>query len=207
MAEVNTGDSGGGKKGKHEKKRAKKSSTKIDMTPMVDLAFLLLTFFMLTTTFSKPQTMELTMPIKDKNVDSTKIKNSLALTVILSDHNKIYYYGGEFKDTTKLQLTDYSKDGIRKILLAKNKFVLDSISIITKEHDNKTISDAQFEKYKAKAQGSRDALFVLVKPDSLAKYGNVVDMLDELSICNVGKYALVSLFPQEKDKVKIFKKN
>ena len=207
MAEVNTGDSGGGKKGKHEKKRAKKSSTKIDMTPMVDLAFLLLTFFMLTTTFSKPQTMELTMPIKDKNVDSTKIKNSLALTVILSDHNKIYYYGGEFKDTTQLHTTDYSKDGIRKILLARNKFVLDTISIISKEHDNKQITDAQFDKYKAKAQGSRDALFVLVKPDSLAKYGNVVDMFYELSICNVGKYALVNLYPQEKDKIKNYKPN
>src|SRR3954470_189789 len=96
MSEVQSNDSGGGKGGKHNKVRAKKSSTHIDMTPMVDLAFLLLTFFMLTTTFSKPKTMEINMPDKKdlKPEDSTKIKESQALTVLLSANNKIVWYAG-----------------------------------------------------------------------------------------------------------------
>src|SRR5215210_6572262 len=95
MAEVQTGDSGGDKKGKHKKVRAKKNSTHIDMTPMVDLAFLLLTFFMLTTTFSKPKTMEINMPVKpDKPEEEQKIKESQALTILLTANNKIVWYTG-----------------------------------------------------------------------------------------------------------------
>ena len=79
MAEIQPKAEGG----KGGKKRAKKMSTKIDMTPMVDLAFLLLTFFMLTTTFNKPQTMEINMPVKDNTDNPTELKASKALTVIL----------------------------------------------------------------------------------------------------------------------------
>src|SRR3954470_24301232 len=93
MSEVQSNDSGGGKGGKHNKVRAKKSSTHIDMTPMLDLAFLLLTFFMLTTTFSKPKTMELNMP--DKEGEKKEVNN--ALTVLLTGDNKICYYPGAFK--------------------------------------------------------------------------------------------------------------
>src|SRR3954464_13793637 len=98
MAEVQQQDSSGG--GKHKKVRAKKNSTHIDMTPMVDLAFLLLTFFMLTTTFGKPKTMEITMPIKDPTIEPMPINN--ALTILLTDKDKIYWYFGEFKPETQL---------------------------------------------------------------------------------------------------------
>ena len=116
MSGVNTEQGGGNEKGgKHQKKRAKKSSTHIDMTPMVDLAFLLLTFFMLTTTFSKPKTIEITMPVKDG--EPQKVNN--ALTVLLSDKDKVFYYYGEYKTgETKLEQTDFSDNGIRKVLLA-----------------------------------------------------------------------------------------
>ena len=80
MAEVNTG---GGGAGKHEKKRAKKSSTRIDMTPMVDLAFLLLTFFVLTSTFAKPKTMEINFPAKPED-DTKNIKVNNAITFIMT---------------------------------------------------------------------------------------------------------------------------
>src|SRR4026209_1642452 len=94
MAEISN-EQGGAEKGKHKKVRAKKSSTHIDMTPMVDLAFLLLTFFMLTTTFSKPKTMEINMPVKpDKPEEEQKIKESQALTILLSANNKIVWYTG-----------------------------------------------------------------------------------------------------------------
>ena len=94
MAEVNTGDDGGGKK-KHGKQRAKKSSTRIDMTPMVDLGFLLLTFFILTTTFNKPQAMEINMPIKDDKLqekDKNKVPANHTLNILLTDKNVVYWY-------------------------------------------------------------------------------------------------------------------
>ena len=121
MAEIQQqADSGGG-----GKKRAKKMSTKIDMTPMVDLAFLLLTFFMLTTTFSKPTVMEVAMPVKPKPTDPEPpaIKASNALTLLLGENNKLYYYDGLLSSTTKpeLKLSGYDANGIRKVLLQPNE--------------------------------------------------------------------------------------
>src|SRR6187402_3133131 len=114
MSEVQQQDSGGSDK-KHKKVRAKKSSTHIDMTPMVDLAFLLLTFFILTTTFSKPKTMEINMPIKDvKDEDRTKVKDSLALTILLTENNKVVWYRGIGDDPNKppeTHIADYSLNG------------------------------------------------------------------------------------------------
>src|SRR5258708_28260297 len=107
-------DSGGGKK-KGGKIRSKKSSTKIDMTPMVDLAFLLLTFFILTTTFSKPQTMEITMPEKPKPEDVQPLVNERkVLTLVLGSNDKIYWYIGI--TDPKVEVTNFSKEGIRKLL-------------------------------------------------------------------------------------------
>src|SRR5256885_11971747 len=94
MSEVQQKDSGGDKR--HKKVRAKKSSTHIDMTPMVDLAFLLLTFFILTTTFSKPKTMDITMPVKDKitEEEKTKVPASQTISVLLTDKDRIIWYQG-----------------------------------------------------------------------------------------------------------------
>ena len=117
MAEVSQGGGGGHKKG--GKVRAKKQSTKIDMTPMVDLAFLLLTFFILTSTFNKPKTMEVTMP--DKVVDpeeQTKINENDILNLVLAEDNKIYWWIGLTPPAT---ITNYSKDGVRKVLLEHSK--------------------------------------------------------------------------------------
>src|SRR5712671_1812440 len=128
MAEVQSNHQEIGR-GRHRKVRAKKSSTHIDMTPMVDLAFLLLTFFMLTTTFSKPKTMEIVMPVKpDKPEVELKINN--AVTVLLGDKNRIFWYYGEFKPETQLEETDWSSKGIRKVLLQKNQAANDSIRIL-----------------------------------------------------------------------------
>src|SRR6185369_8241448 len=94
MAEIQEGGGGGHKGGK---KRAKKQSTRIDMTPMVDLAFLLLTFFVLTSTFSKPKSMELTFPVPpEPNMPPPPpIKNGI--TLLLTKDDKIFYYEGEFR--------------------------------------------------------------------------------------------------------------
>src|SRR5688500_20366077 len=116
MAEIQQGGGGGHKKG--GKVRAKKQSTKIDMTPMVDLAFLLLTFFILTTTFNKPKTMEVNMPDKvDKPEDQTKINEKDILNLVLAEDNKIFCW---IDLEPPVSITNYSKDGWRKILLEQH---------------------------------------------------------------------------------------
>ncbi len=123
MAEINTsGDKGG-------KGRSKKTSTKVDMTPMVDLAFLLITFFMLTTTFGKPQAMQVNMPDKTENEDTSPVPASKAFTVLLGENDKIFYYSG-YEDP-EVNITDYSSQGIRQIILDKQKEV-DKLVIVIK---------------------------------------------------------------------------
>src|SRR4051812_38873008 len=107
MADIST-DAGGGRRGGKRRKRGN-ASTKIDMTPMVDLAFLLITFFMLTTTFSKPQAMDVNMPDKTDDDKKMEIKESRTMTVILGEANKIYWYMG-FQNP-EVKVTDFSKEG------------------------------------------------------------------------------------------------
>ena len=196
MASVNTDQGGSDKGGKHQKKRAKKSSTHIDMTPMVDLAFLLLTFFMLTTTFSKPKTIEITMPVKDG--EQQKVNN--ALTVLLSDKDRVFYYYGEFKTgETKLEKTDFSDQGIRKILLDKNRLAFDNIKLLQEKLNKREIADSTFKRMAIDEKAKKSSLMVLIKTDDKAKYKNVDDILDELSITAVGKYAVVDMMKEEYD--------
>lgn len=203
MAEVQTGDSGN--KGKHDKTRAKKASTSIDMTPMVDLAFLLLTFFILTSTFNKPKAMELNFPADPK--DSTKnIKVNNALTLIMSENDAIYYYYGEFYreenikqlPATKLIETDFSLNGVHKILLERNEPTIQKIKNLSIQFKNNQLADSTYRRLVGKAKGEKAALTVLIKADSTASYKNVIDIIDELNICNVGKYAVVDLMPAER---------
>ena len=162
----------GAKKGK--KKGRKKMSTRVDLTPMVDLGFLLVTFFMLTTTFSKPQTMEINMPVKPKeevtDEEQNKVKASKALTVIIGDYNRIFWYQGLPDPKNPPDETNFSADGIRKVLLEKNATVRD--------------------------------LVVLIKPTDDASYKNVVDILDEMNITNIKRYAIVDITPVDLDLIK-----
>lgn len=166
MAQIQ--EKGGGKQ-KGGKKRSKKSSTKIDMTPMVDLAFLLLTFFMLTTTFAKPQIMDITMPVKDPNKEvETPVKASNALTIILGEGNKLYYYQGLLapgEPEPELLNSDYSAKGIRQVLLRLR---------------------------------ANPELVVMIKPHEESRYNNVVDILDEMAITNIKKYAIVDITDEDK---------
>jgi biopolymer transport protein ExbD len=216
MAEVNTGDGGGGH-GKHEKKRAKKASTRIDMTPMVDLAFLLLTFFVLTSTFNKEKTMEINFPAK--NTDKPMKVNN-ALTFILTKEGKdskedgLYYYYGEFyapnnkdgKPVTTLTRTDFSKEGLHKILLDRNKPTIDALNTLEEKYKKKEIADTTYKRLAIAEKGKREALTVLIKADDKAVYKNVIDAIDELNVCNVGKYAIVDMGQAELDILNSVKK-
>ncbi len=168
MAEVSQGGGGGGHK-KGGKVRAKKASTKIDMTPMVDLAFLLLTFFMLTTTFNKPQTMEITMPEKPKEEDKLpEVNEKKVVTLILGANDKVYWYHGITDPEVKV--TDFSANGIRKVLLTQNSQV--------------------------------PGMIILIKPSEESRYKNMVDILDEMNITNMQRFALVKITQEDKDLVK-----
>jgi biopolymer transport protein ExbD len=206
MAELNTDDGGSG--GKHGGKvKAKKSSTKIDMTPMVDLAFLLLTFFMLTTTFSKPQAMEINMPVKDKVEDPPKIPGNQTLTLLLSDKNRIYYYMGADDPNLPptVEYTTFANNGIRKLLIDKNKEInktYDKVEALKKEFLDGKIDEKKYKEEKNKVVGDKKALIVLIKADELSNYKNLVDILDEMSICNIGRYAIVDITTSETDMIK-----
>jgi biopolymer transport protein ExbD len=188
MAEVPGGEGGIG--GRHQKKRAKKGRTHIDMTPMVDLAFLLLTFFILTTTMYKPSTLQLTFPVPpedDKPKDLDKVNN--ALTLFLTKKDQILYYRDAYKaGETQLSLTNY-KD-IRKLLIELNKSTIERINSYAKNLNEKKISEEVFDSLKNEAQKQKEALFVIIKPEKDAKFRNMIDIVDEMDITGIGKYAV-----------------
>lgn len=168
MAAIEEGGDSGHKKGPGVKK-AKKLSTRVDMTPMVDLGFLLITFFIFSTTMSQPTAMPLLMPKDtDKPEEQNKVKASGALTIMLGKSDGIYYYEGD--DPTKIQASDYKK--IRDVILNKRK-----------------TTDAK-------------DFVVVIKPNDEANYQNMVAILDEMTINEVKKFALVSISPQENELVK-----
>ena len=183
MAELNTGD-GGGKKDK--KVRSKKQNSKVDLTAMVDLAFLLITFFMLTTTLMKPQSMNLGLPDKDdpnKKQQDIKVDENRTMTILLGDNDKLVRYvgllatpvaGGAAKDFT------YGKDGIRKELLSRKKSVL---------------------AYSTAKGKPKNGMIVIIKPSKKSNYRNLVDILDEMAIVDVPTYAIVNEFTPEEQKL------
>lgn len=200
-------EGGGGGHGKG-KKRAKKHSVNVDMTPMVDLGFLLLTFFVLTTQFSKPKTMEINMPVKPKDTtNNMKVQDKTALTLLLTDRkDKIYYYFGVFKpETSIIKTTDFSRIGIRKILRDRNQDVINQIKELKAKLISHQIADTTYKRLAVGIKGDKKAMFVIVKMDDKAKYKGMVDILDELTLADVGKYALVDISPAEKEILKFFK--
>lgn len=198
-------ESGGGGHGKG-KKRAKKHSSHVDMTPMVDLGFLLLTFFVLTTQFSKPKTMEINMPVKPKDTtNTTKIDDETALTLLLTEKKeKIYYYYGKFKpDASIIKSTNYSKEGVRKVFRDRNKEVIEQIKTLKEKLKNHQIADTTYKRLAMGFKGDKKAVFVIVKADDKAKYKNVIDIVDELNVADIGKYALVDISPAEKEMLRV----
>ena len=167
MAELDT--SGGG--GKGGKVRSKKASTRVDLTAMVDLAFLLITFFMLTTSLNKPQAMDMTMPDKEENVDDNlKVSEDRTMTVLLGSKDKIEWYMGTVDNPTTPTVVGYGKTGIRTALLDKIKSV--------------------------KATTGK-GLFVIIKPSEKSSYKNLVDIFDEVNIANVEQRALTDITADE----------
>ena len=168
MAEMDTSSGGGHKKGPGVKK-AKKLSTRVDLTPMVDLGFLLITFFVFTTTMSKPTAMNMNEPKDDPN-NQLKVKNSGAMTILLGKNDQVYYYMGELTaEDASSQFKSSSFKDIREIILKKK---------------NETpIGD----------------LMYIIKADKESTFKNAIDILDEMSISAVppGHYAEVDISETE----------
>ncbi len=194
MAEVNTEGKGGGG-------RQKKKPTRVDFTPMVDLGFLLITFFMLTTSMLKPQTMEISMPSKDKvsEEEQNKVKASNAVTVLLNGEDKVFYYFGlpDANNPPELIESDFSPTGIRGMLLQRNIDVVRKITELKNDRAAKKITDDDFKKLAAEAKEDKAAPVVMIKAGERSSYKNLVDILDEMQICNIGKYAIVDITPYD----------
>jgi biopolymer transport protein ExbD len=149
----------------------KKGAPSVDMTPMVDLGFLLITFFMLATTFSKPKTMEIIKPAKDDNqTEAPKVNVQRVMSILLGENDKVYFYNLSEKDLAegnlKVDSTDFSASGVRSVIRERQKDV-------------------------ERVFGNRDTLVVLIKGMPKAKYKNMVDIIDEMRITGVKLYALI----------------
>jgi biopolymer transport protein ExbD len=206
MASIDTGGGDSHKKGPGVKK-AKKLSTRVDMTPMVDLGFLLITFFVFTATMSTPTTLDLNMP-KDVTdpTKQTEVKQSGVLSIILGKGDQVYYYEGQLEVTegkNNWKATNFK--GIRDVILNKKKDVISRF-------DPSKVDPATCESEKAAAKKRGDPnwekacadidFVVIIKPDEDATYKNTVDILDEMTICQVKRYAMVKVIPQEMELVR-----
>jgi len=160
----------------------------------------LLTFFVLAATLAKPKAMEIIYPkeVEDQE-EKTKLDDALATTLLLGENEKeIFYYFGAYKpDTTQLMLTDFSKDGFRKIMLDKNAAVNDQVNQLKAKLESKEIDEGTYEEAYKQVVGSKDAPFVVIKTNDKTKFKNVISAMDELNICNVRKRAIQDMAESE----------
>jgi biopolymer transport protein ExbD len=198
MASIDTGGGDSHKKGPGVKK-AKKLSTRVDMTPMVDLGFLLITFFVFTATMSTPTTLDLNMP---KDVDDpnkkTEVKQSGVLSVMLGKGDQVYYYEGQLEVSEgKNNFKQTTFKGIRDIIIAKKN------EVKGRHQHNDEICNPERQSAKKKGdpnweKACEDVDFVvIIKPDEDATYKNTVDILDEMTINQVKRYAMVKVLEDE----------
>jgi biopolymer transport protein ExbD len=197
---------------KKKASKQKKMDTRVNFTPMVDMMMLLITFFMLCTTLSKPQAMQLTMPSNDENMskeDKSVTKASYTITLYLGANDKLYYVEGlpEYDNAECLKETTWGKDGVRnllikhitedgfspvaKVMMAKKKLDEKKAQMgdkMSKEEYDKMLSDIRNGK---NVDGEEiQTLTVIIKPMDVSTYDNMVQALDEMLVCSIGKYVI-----------------
>lgn len=198
MAEIIQEEKSGGKK------KAKKHAPHIDMTPMVDLMCLLITFFMLTTAFSKPKIMEIVLPEKlkkDQKVDRPKAQESRTINLILGPEDMIYFYNGKADDPKSappLQVADFSggPTGIRQLLLERNRALFKKIDQFNSDVISGKIDIPRDSVTSAIRQLKKEddtGPIVLIKAYKTANYGNFVDILDEMSVIGIAVFMFVDI--------------
>ena len=196
---------------KQKASKQKKFSTRVDFTPMVDMMMLLITFFMLCTSLAKPQTMNLTMPSNDKNIqdqDRNAAKASQTITIYVCGNDKIYHVDGipDYNNPDCLKETSWSKKGIRDVLISHKtedgsvpvaeimaaKIKLDQKKLAHPEQYPDSIYDAELAKIKKGEleDGKVPTMTIIIKCTDEASYKNMVDALDEMTICSIGTYVI-----------------
>ena len=191
--------------------KQKKMNVRVDFTPMVDMLMLLITFFMLCTSLSKPQTMELTMPSNDENTQEeqkNEAKASETVTLYVTADNKIYYGEGipKYDDPTWIKETTWGSDGIRKVLrdhateqgirpVQRIGLAVRELNMQRQKNPNQypdSIYQKELSKLKAGnlKEGKIPTLTIVIKPTDNATYKNMVDALDEMHILNIGTYVI-----------------
>lgn len=176
MAEINSTAQHGRRPGV---RRSTKLSTRVDLTPMVDLGFLLITFFMVSTTWSKPKAAVVRMPA---NGNSTATANSAALTLVALSGDSIFYYNGDLQQSLRegsFGVTGYRQQGGIGDIIRQKQLAMDH-----------------------SFRGGRKEMMLMIKPSATSSYRNVVGLLDEALINDVKRYALMDLPADELNAVK-----
>ena len=203
---------------KKKESKQKKINVRVDSTPMVDMLMLLITFFMLCSTLSKPQTMELTMPSNDDNTteeQKNEAKASETVTIYVAANNKIYYGEGipKYDDPTWIKETTWGNEGIRKVLREHatesgvkpvKRIELAVKELNSKKDENKWTDEQLREKISDVKAGNLPSgekiptLTIVIKPTDNASYTNMVDALDEMQILSIGTYVIDKISADDK---------
>lgn len=181
----------------------KRINTRVDFTPMVDMMMLLLTFFMFCTTLSRPQVMDIAMPTKDIPKDTPPdTPDSRAITFILAENNKVYYYEGRpnYDDYTSLKEINYTQ--LRNVVLQKNKQIVQQVNNLNKKKKAKQISDEEYNTTMKEIKKDKQGAVATIKPTKDAIFQNLVDVLDEMAICSVGRYAVMDMLEADEFLIK-----
>ncbi len=185
------------------KSKQKKMNVRVDFTPMVDMNMLLITFFMLCTSLSKPKTMEISMPSNDKNIQDSqrnKVKESEAITILVCGNDKIFYYDGQINlnDPKSLVASSYDANtGLRKMLGERNQEAIQKAQPYLTAEDDK--QQAENQKKLDEIKGAPGTPTVIIKATDDSSYKNLIDVLDEMQINCIGKYVITPITKEDKE--------
>ncbi|MBR1889222.1 MAG: biopolymer transporter ExbD [Alloprevotella sp.] len=191
--------------------KQKKMNARVDFTPMVDMIMLLVTFFMLCTTLMKPQTMEIVMPSDKEDIDDksrSQVAESKAITIMIAEDRKLYFFKGKATDDN-LEATEYGQDGVRAMLKEANAVAQEKVAELKAKFATQQSSDPkkaleakeQYKKELSEIRNSEDTPSVIIKPSDKSTYKDLIDLLDEMQICSIGKYVIDKFTPQDQAKI------
>lgn len=191
--------------------KQKKMNSRVDFTPMVDMIMLLVTFFMLCTTLQKPQTMQITMPSNKENINDanrSQVAASKAITIMITENRTLYYFKGKPTDDNLVKTT-FGKDGIRAVLMEANSTAQKEKAKLDAKYATMQSSNVQqAEKNKAwymdqlkEIRNGANTPDVIIKPSDKATYKDLIDVLDEMNICSIGRYVIDKFVPADQAKV------